>query len=513
MNFFRKVKGLLFPFLTPILSHKLFFGSYKGASRQTRQLGTYRAALTSANAELQPFSRNELVSRSRDLYRNNPIARAAVSRVVLAAVGSGLRLQSHIDYRSLNVEYSQVVEKEREIERLFRQWAEDQNECDLEKTLDFYGLQRLVLTSMLLSGDVFCLTPFVRRSFSKFHLRLQIIESDRVSNPHHTIDTENLRNGIQYNRLGEPVSIHVLESHPGDFLPKSLKWKKIRVFGRLTGRRRVLQIYEKERPEQARGVPFLSSVIEPLKQLDRYIDAEIDAAVISSFFTAFLKGDEELGPMAPTPPGGDAPIEPYSLASEEIRMGSGAIVELPSGVDVSFANPQRPNANFERFFESVMKNIAAALNMPFEELLLHYSSSYSAARAAMLQAWRGYTVKRAIVVSQFCQPIFELFLDDVVSSGLLDLPGFEAKRAAYIKTSWIGPTRGQIDPLKEIKAAKERIEARISSRTREATEILGEDWEMIEQQLEREEELLRQTKAVETVEIVEAVEAVKIREK
>ncbi|MFQ9465311.1 MAG: phage portal protein [Gallintestinimicrobium sp.] len=44
-----------------------------------------------------------------------------------------------------------------------------------------------------------------------------------------------------------------------------------------------------ERPEQYRGVTYLAQIIEPLLQTRRYTESEITAAIVESFFTAFIK--------------------------------------------------------------------------------------------------------------------------------------------------------------------------------------------------------------------------------
>ena len=46
---------------------------------------------------------------------------------------------------------------------------------------------------------------------------------------------------------------------------------------------------ESERPGQYRGVPYLAQAIEPLLQMRRYTNAELDAAVIQASFSAFVK--------------------------------------------------------------------------------------------------------------------------------------------------------------------------------------------------------------------------------
>src|SRR5690606_9578189 len=144
--------------------------------------------------------------------------------------------------------------------------------------------------------------------------------------------------------------------------------------------------------------------------------------------------------------------------------------------------------NFDPFFMAVVKQIGAALELPVDELLLHYQSSYSAARAAMLQAWRFYTTRRWFLVQQFCQPIYGLFLDEEVASGRIALPGYSdpIKRRAWSRAMWIGPARGSMDEYKEAKAAEVRIDIGVSNEAMETAAMTGEDWNSVYKQRARE---------------------------
>ncbi|MCH5894346.1 phage portal protein, partial [Salmonella enterica] len=76
------------------------------------------------------------------------------------------------------------------------------------------------------------------------------------------------------------------------------KWERIPAYGKKTGRRNVLHVMQDwERPGQRRGVPVLAPVIEALKQLGRYTDAELVAAVVSGLFTVFVKTEAPEGPI------------------------------------------------------------------------------------------------------------------------------------------------------------------------------------------------------------------------
>ncbi|RAZ94393.1 phage portal protein, partial [Klebsiella oxytoca] len=70
-------------------------------------------------------------------------------------------------------------------------------------------------------------------------------------------------------------------------------WVRVVAYGEETGLPNVLHIMQAERPEQYRGVTYLAQVIEPLLQLRRYTDSELTAAVVESFFTAFIKTESD----------------------------------------------------------------------------------------------------------------------------------------------------------------------------------------------------------------------------
>lgn len=70
-------------------------------------------------------------------------------------------------------------------------------------------------------------------------------------------------------------------------------------------------------------------------------------------------------------------------------------------------------------------------------------------------------------------------------------------RKAYTKAEWHGPSQGQIDPLKEVKAAEKRVENGFSTGERETAELTGGDYEMNIRQLAR-EKALRKEYGVET---------------
>lgn len=424
----------------------------------------------------------------RDLVMNTPIARGALKRELTNVVGWGLVMQSRIDRELLGLTDEQAEAWIRDTERRFRTWSAS-TECDIERTLSFYELQSMALYNTSLSGDVFVLLPYVERTGSPMQLRIQFIEGDWVSNPKGAMDTTSIAGGVEVDTNGAPVAYYVMKLNPK--VPLSMvnlsannafTWERIDAFGYESGRRNVLHLYHKERPGQRRGMPMLAPVVEILKQMSRLTEAELMAAVVSSFFTVFIKTQPTQGGLAE----GFIPSEKVSNSAlntgdqNVYEMGSGSIIELGGeGQDISIADPKRPNQAFEPFFLAMVKQIGSALEIPFEQLIMHFDASYSAARGAMLEAWKFYRHRRQWLSRRFCQPVYEAWLEEAVGAGIIKAPGFfndPEVRAAWCGSYWGGPGQGQIDPLRETQAAQQRIEWYLSTWEDEYTAIHGTDW-------------------------------------
>jgi lambda family phage portal protein len=426
-----------------------------------------------------------LRARSRDLIRNNPIATGAVNTVIQNVVGSGLKLQSRPDAEALGMQDEAAAKFARTVEREFRLFA-DTTDCDINRRLNFYALQDLAFRSALEGGDAFALLPMVKRMNAVYQTCIQLIEAERVANPVGQSDNVNLRAGIAIDDNGTPLSYHVRKFHPFSTAGTTdMSGTTVAAFGTRTGRRNILHLMDPKRPGQTRGVPYLASVIEPLKMLDRYSEAEITAAVISAMFTVFITtptGDGLLGDANTISGIGEvnAPGANGALGPNDVALGNGSIIDLMPGEKPEFANPMRPNAGFDPFVQAVMRQIGMALSIPFEVLIKHYTASYSAARAAILDAWQFFNNRRAWLAMVFCQPVYETWFEEAVAFGRIQAPGFladAALRRAYLKAEWVGDAQPTIDPLKEAQAAGERLQIGVSTLADETLSLTGKIWE------------------------------------
>lgn len=454
--------------------------AFSGASKKKRGFKNWITSLLSPDAE-QSGELETLTARSRDLYRNNALARSAVSTTKTNIVGPGLVMKCAIDSGYLNLPDEDAEAWERQVEREFALWCKADH-CDATRMQSFGEMQGLAMLAALHSGDVFATLPSIPRTGSPYSLRVQLIEGDRVCNEGYQPDSDRLFGGIKTDRFGAPLEYQILTSHPGglDGAAKQ-KWQKIPAFGRQSGRRNVLHLLAFDRPGQRRGLPFLTPVIEHLHLLGKYTDAELMGALVSGLFTVFIKS--ESGALE-----NFVADDSEETDAGELNLGNGAIVDLAPGESIETANPGRPNANFDGFVIAITRQIGAALEIPYEILIKHFTASYSASRAALLEAWKFFRTRRAWLVERFCQPIYEAFLTELVVNRRISAPGFlddPLIKAAYCKAMWIGPSQGQINPVQETKAAQMKIDYRLSTRAAE-TAAMGGDFEANHRQIVKE---------------------------
>lgn len=474
-----------------------------GASRTSGVLKAWNPIKSSAKSDINAHL-DILRSRAADQVINTPIGSAAIATTTQYTVGAGLKVFPKIKYKILNMEPDEAEEWNKKASAEFDLWASSKL-CDIRKRNNFYDLQEILYKAYMTDGDSFAL---FRRGYNEnmpYTLRIQAIEGNRVSNPmgqdYYGITgpfsvemlapngVNKIVNGVEVDKDGAVEAYWISNKVPYDpvEINRATNWTRIEAFGQLVGKPNVLHICHDERPEQYRGVPYLAPVLTALKQVSRYADAELVAAIMRSFFTLFftstgkssVAGDISgvLGASTYDGEGAD-PQEPVVNASE-YHLGPGTINALPRNIDVKSVGVDGGQATFDSFVTQFVKQISASLNIPYEVLMKSFTSSYSASRAALLQAWEQFKLRRAWFTRDFCQPVYEMWLVEAVATGRLEAPGFfsdPAIRFAYSNAEWYGPSMSILDPIKDVNGAALRIQYGLSTPEREAAEMTGSDF-------------------------------------
>ena len=252
---------------------------------------------------------------------------------------------------------------------------------------------------------------------------------------------------------------------------------------------------EAERADQYRGVPYLAHVIEPVLQIRRYTEAEVTSAIIESFFTAFVKTEADPTEL----PFNEVGLDNISTDQNEYEMGPGTINVMKPGEDITFGDPKRPASGFSAFERALCEQIGAALEVPADLLLKSFNNTYSSSRAALLEAWKAFRMRRTWFANDFCDPIYEMWMSEAVARGRINAPGFFTDpilRAAYLGCDWVGPSQGQLDPVKEMNAEILAISHGLTTHEAAATRLNGSQFDRNIEQLVQENTKLKEARDV-----------------
>lgn len=450
-----------------------------------------------------------LRNRAADEAINTPIGAAAIYASATHAIGTGLSLFPRPNAKLLGLTPEQAREWTRGVRAEFQLWA-DSKDCDIYRRNNFYDLQHIAYLSYMTDGDAFAL--FRRKAPNlvfPYSLRLQLLEANRVSNPldyalgnissvevSAPTNGHRIISGVEVDENGAVDGYWVSNKVPGDIadLTGTTEWVKVKAWGEETGLPNILQVCHDVRADQYRGVPYLAPVIETLKQTSRYTTAELASAIVKSFFSLFFTEtpagstlNDVLGNSFENDP--NAPVVDVG----DYALGPGTLNALPKGVDVKSIDASNAQSTFGVFMEALLKQVGAALGQPYEVLMKSFTSSYSASRAALLQAWDEYKQRRIWFARDFCQPVYEVWLMEAVALGRIEAPGFfadPALRKAWSNAEWFGPTMSILDPVKDVNGSRLRVQYGLSTLEREAAEMTGSDYEENLAQLAYEKSLM-----------------------
>lgn len=471
-----------------------------GASQRSNILKAWHPLKASPKSDINAHLFT-LRNRAADQSINTPIGAAAIKTSAMHTVGDGLHVFPRLKFKTLGLTPDEARAWTRKTMQEFDLWA-NSKDCDLTRRNNFYDMQDIAYVSYLTDGDSFAL--FKRRLPTPqmpYSLRIQLLEANRISNPMgrdyfgtlgpYAVEMKapnpnnRIISGVEINKDGAVVAYWVSNRVPWDptDIEQAPEWVRVKAFGSETGTPNMLQICHDLRPEQYRGVPYLAPVIETLKQVSRYTNAELTAAIIKSFFALFFTEETAGQSIEDVLPGTGVAAEDAKAPTvdpSEYSLSAGTMNALPKGVDVKTVDASNSMSTFEIFTKALEKQIGAAIGQPYEVLMKTFNSSYSASRAALLQAWDEYKTRRKWFARDFCQPVYEAWLTEAVATGRVEAPGFfddPAIRAAWCNADWFGPSMSILDPVKDVTGSALRVKYGLSTREREAAEMTGTDFE------------------------------------
>lgn len=428
MNIFTRISAAM----TYAATGKLSASAFEGAMRN-RRLVAWKATQENLNSLLSSGG-DLLRARARQIVRANPYAANAAESFVANAVGAGIVPSSLLE---------NTTQKD-ELQRLWLAWTD---EADADDLTDFYGMQAMIARALFEAGECFVrFRPRRPQDGLTVPLQLQLLESEHLPFDKNEISSNGnqIRCGIEFDKIGRRVTYHFYRKHPGDMTDPANKGEMVRVPAS-----EVLHLYRPLRPGQIRGVPWISPAMVKLYLLDQYDDAELDrkkvAALFAGFITKNAPEDNLLGES-----------EADAAGSAIAGLSPGTMQVLLPGEDVKFSSPADVGGSYEMFQYRTLLAIAAALGVPYTNVTGDLkAANYSSIRAGTVEFRRRMDqFQHATLIYQLCRPVWKRWLETAVLSGAINLPGFTDAPAKYAAVKWITPKWEWVDPLKDRQAER-----------------------------------------------------------
>lgn len=399
----------------------------------------------SADAANSLAVRSKLRNRARYEYANNSYVHGIINSIAYDTIGSGPALQ----VRSDNSLFRADVEKA---------WAEWSDMVRLAQTL------HVMVESRIRDGEVFAVFTNNPGLMGAVKLFPELVECDRVTSS--LLDSVNTgADGITLDTYGNPVAYRILKTHPGEYFTQNVdSAEEVRAD-------MVAHYYAPNRPNQHRGIPEITPALELCILLRRYTLAVVTAAETAADNAYVLE----------TTGATDTEYDPDNDL-EELQLERNLVTVLPEGYKLSQTKAEQPTTTYPDFKNEILNEIARCLGVPFNVAAGNSSEyNYSSGRLDHKTYEKKLSVDQAQLERVFLNRAFEkFFFEWAASNGMAGAP--------LPDIVWYWEKLPHIDPVKEAQAQVIRIDAGLTTRTREAAREKV-DYEDLLAERKREKEL------------------------
>lgn len=377
--------------------------------------------------------RRKLRDRARYEAANNGWLSGIADSLADWLIGEGPTLQMQTDDEELNGR----------LEEAFGEWSESVGLAD-----KLWLMRR----TKAIDGEAFMFFE-TDEDLGDVTLDLRLYDCDQVSTPFpYPLDPLRV-DGIQFNTRMKPIEYHLLRVHPGDLLLYGYSFEFDRVPARF-----VVHWFASQRPQQYRGVPEVTPVLDLFAQLRRYGLATLAAAETAADFAAILESQ--------LPPD-DTDGETEELqALQQLEIEKRMMTVMPAGYKLAQLRAEQPSQGYSEFVKQKLAELARPFGMPFGIAAGDYSGyNYSSGRLDNQNFYRKTCVERKTLERICLNRILSAFIAEAayipgLAPGGLSRPGGWPHR-------WLWPGMEHVDPEKEARATQIELETGMTTFTDE----------------------------------------------
>lgn len=454
---------------------------YRGLPNTVREVMASAPRL-SGNRETK-MTRPRGVAAARALWRDNELVAGGLERRALSVVGADIRV-----IPMPNIKVLQRVDKRfdavwaREFadqaEAAFSEWADDDRcLCDAEGHYGYGGLM-LMAHHNLIGPEGECVGILrtdperQERYNAPFATFLEILDPERLFTPPALAGDPDVEDGRRLDKHGRYTALYISKDYPGEnrrggaamayeTVPRETAW------GRPVG----MHWFRKWRGGVQRGLTDLVRSIRKVGLTDKLDEAIITAALVNAKYALTVRSDldpktvrDMMSSINEDPMGflDDARIKFYS--ENEITVDGHPVVVLPQGDEFEMATSNRstddPSALRRTFHRDLSVNLRTSAPTTTND---HSDTNYSSERSGMLNEWRGYAAERKLFGKHFMALPYGAIVEEAIALGRIEMPrgfpDFDRYRGAYVACEFSGPSMGHVDPEKEAKANRLKLES------------------------------------------------------
>lgn len=424
-----------------------------------------------------------LRERSSQVFKDNLYAKGLINRLVTNEINTGLCPEARPSEEVLGLPKGSLRPWTDTVETRFSIWAKMPVMCDALGVSTFGAIQRTARLEALVCGDVLVI---IEQSKVTQMPMVRLIDGRRVMSP--LFDTtlkvgHTVEHGIEFDATGRRVAFWVKQSDN--------KIVRVPAYGEKSGRTVAYMVYgSNRRVFEVRGEPILATVLQSLREIDRYRDSTQRKAVVNSILAMFIKKNAAMPGSLPAQGGAvrkssittndaDGTGRKLDIASQIPGM---VYQELQVGEEPVLKGGEGTDTNFGTFEEAIVQAIAWANEIPPEILRLSFSNNYSASQAA-INEFKIYLNKVWSDFGEtFCTPIYvewmlsEALLGKWDGSALLNAWRDPRKFDIFgslITVDWFGSIKPSTDMLKMAKASELLVSHGWSTNARESRGLTG----------------------------------------
>lgn len=450
---------------------------YEAAGAGPRSSSWQQAGQTGPVSLLQR-SLDTLRNRARYQVNNDPIASRVVDFIVGSVIGNGLRPMLKAGLADPAFISAQAAFWE---------------QCDADGILDFDGLTRVLAYETVTGGECFArlrprdpaLDPGL-----VVPLQVQLLPGEMLPTKDHTLESVS---GIMLDGVGRRRRYKFFTRHPGELLFNSTSLAALTYD--YVDAQNVCHVFIKRQSGQIRGEPWLTRGLIAMHDLDAYQDAELVRKKMAAMPVFFIETPTDLnkqpGP-AGVSDGTDGHEEGTPLNADGTpwvqedpvavmpQLAPGAVIPVAPGWKVNPSIPADVGPQYDMFVRRQMQRICAAANVPYE-LISGDTPPGTNERMMRLRVQTYYQMVRqwrAMIIRQFCRPVWNRMIDALVANGWTPTDGTVED---YRRVEWIGDAVPQTHPVQDVQADIMAVRAGFKTRAQVIRERGGDPTRILEQ--------------------------------